>query len=61
MSKHSGVYSVLDPRTTNALLIKAGVTKNNIKGYTMADSLQIYSASRVCSGGNRISKKKNSN
>ncbi|HEX2683190.1 MAG TPA: hypothetical protein VHL77_04630 [Ferruginibacter sp.] len=50
MSKHSGVYSVLDPRTTNALLIKAGVTKNSIKGYTMADLCNILGVEYVVEG-----------
>jgi TolB-like protein len=50
MSKHSGVYTILDPRTTNALLIKAGVTKNNIKGYTMADLCNILGVEYVVDG-----------
>lgn len=50
MSKHSGVYTVLDTRTTNALLIKAGVTKNNIKGYTMEDLCNILGVEYVVEG-----------
>jgi hypothetical protein len=47
MSKHAGVYTVLNPRTTNALLIKAGVTAENIKGYTMEDLCNILGVEYV--------------
>lgn len=50
MSKHAGVYTILDPRTTNALLIKAGINKQNIKGYTMADLCNILEVEYVVSG-----------
>jgi hypothetical protein len=32
--RNAAAYQVQDPRTTNALLIKSGVTVDNIKGYT---------------------------
>ncbi|MBG9376907.1 hypothetical protein I5907_11710 [Panacibacter sp. DH6] len=35
LSKHSGELTVIDPRTTNALLIKAGATADKIRGFTM--------------------------
>ncbi|MDF2191481.1 hypothetical protein [Paraflavitalea sp. CAU 1676] len=50
MSKHSGVFEVLNPRTTNALLIKAGVTKESIKGYTMDDICNILGVEYVVEG-----------
>ena len=34
LMKHSAGYQFQDPRTTNAILIKSGVTVDNIKGYT---------------------------
>lgn len=37
LSKHSAGYTILDTRTTNALLIKAGVTKDNMRGFTMKE------------------------
>ncbi|MGN6419397.1 MAG: hypothetical protein ACTHMC_18000, partial [Pseudobacter sp.] len=50
LSKHSGIFQLLDPRTTNALLIKAGVTKDNIKGYTMDDLCNILGVEYVVDG-----------
>lgn len=47
MSKHAGVYTILNPRTTNALLIKAGVTAENIKGFTMEDLANILGVEYV--------------
>lgn len=50
LSKHAGFFQLLDPRTTNALLIKAGVTKDNIKGYTMDDLCNILGVEYVVDG-----------
>ncbi|WP_119079364.1 hypothetical protein [Chitinophaga alhagiae] len=50
MNKHAGVFTILNPRTTNALLIKAGVTKTNIKGYTMEDLCGILGVEYVVDG-----------
>lgn len=50
LSKHSGIYTLLDPRTTNALLIKAGVSKDNIKGYTMDEICKILGVEYVIEG-----------
>ena len=50
LSKHAGIFTILDPRTTNALLIKAGVTDQNIKGYTMEDLCNILGVEYVISG-----------
>jgi hypothetical protein len=50
LSRHAGVHTILDPRTTNALLIKAGVTKENVKGYTMDDLCNILGVEYVIEG-----------
>ena len=47
MSKHSGIFTILNPRITNAQLIKAGITKDNIKGYTMDDLCNILGVEYV--------------
>lgn len=41
LSKHSGELTVVDPRTTNALLIKAGATPDKIRGFTMDELCSI--------------------
>lgn len=50
LAQHAGVFTILDPRTTNALLIKAGVTKENIKGFTMEDICNILGVEYVVDG-----------
>ena len=50
MNKHAGMFSILNPRTTNALLIKAGITKETIKGYTMDDICNILGVEYVIEG-----------
>jgi TolB-like protein len=50
LSRHAGIFTILDPRTTNALLIKAGVTKENVKGYTMDDLCNILGVEYVVEG-----------
>lgn len=50
MSKHAGIFTILPPRTTNALLIKAGVTKETVKGYTMDDLCNILGVEYVVEG-----------
>jgi hypothetical protein len=50
LNKHSGVLTILDPRTTNAKLIKAGVTKENVKGYTMEEICNILGVEFVVEG-----------
>jgi TolB-like protein len=50
LSRHAGVHTILDPRTTNALLIKAGVSKENVKGYTMEDLCNILGVEYVIEG-----------
>ncbi|HZZ74482.1 MAG TPA: hypothetical protein VFE04_01070, partial [Puia sp.] len=41
LTKNAGSRQILDPRTTNAQLYKAGVHKDNLKGYTMDDLCSI--------------------
>ncbi|SEJ38407.1 hypothetical protein SAMN05216327_109160 [Dyadobacter sp. SG02] len=50
LSKHAGVLSVMDTRTTNAKLIKAGVTRENIEGFTMDDICNILGVEFVVDG-----------
>lgn len=50
LSKHAGIFTILDPRTTNALLIKAGVNDQTIKGFTMEDLCNILGVEYVISG-----------
>lgn len=42
--------SVLDTRNTNAILIKAGVTRENLEGYTMDDICNILGVEYVVDG-----------
>jgi TolB-like protein len=48
--KHSAGYTILDTRTTNALLIKAGVTKDKMMGFTMKEICDILGVEYVVDG-----------
>ncbi|NML22923.1 hypothetical protein HHL16_18745 [Pseudoflavitalea sp. G-6-1-2] len=50
LSKHAGVFTILNPRITNAILIKAGINKSNVKGYTMDDLCNILGVEYVIEG-----------
>lgn len=50
LSKHAGVFSIINPRTTNAILAKAGVTKQNIESYTMEDLCNILGVEYIVDG-----------
>jgi TolB-like protein len=50
LSKHSAGLQIIDPRTSNALLIKAGVTRDNLKGYTMDEICNILGVEYVVDG-----------
>lgn len=50
MLKHAGVYQYQDPRTTNALLIKAGVTAENVKGFTPDEICKILGVEYAMEG-----------
>ena len=50
LTKHAGTYKIVEPRTTNAQLIKAGINKDNIKGYSMNDICDILGVEYVVDG-----------
>lgn len=50
MQKHAGIYQYQDPRTTNALLIKAGVTVETVKGFTPDEICKILGVEYTIEG-----------
>jgi hypothetical protein len=51
MNKHSGgVYTYLEPRTVNALLIKSGVTSETVKGFTMDELCRLLGVEYIIEG-----------
>lgn len=50
MSKHAGVHTIMDPRTTNTLLAKAGVNKQNLSTYGMDDLCNILGVEYIVDG-----------
>jgi len=50
LSKNAGARQILDPRTTNTQLFKAGVHKDNMKGYSMDDLCKILGVEFVVEG-----------
>lgn len=50
LNKHAGVYTILNPRTTNALLTKAGISQETLKGYTMDDLCNMLNVEYVVAG-----------
>lgn len=50
LSKHAAGYTILDPRTTNAKLTQAGVTKEKMMGFTMKDICDILGVEYVIDG-----------
>jgi hypothetical protein len=51
MTKHSGgIYSYLEPHTVNALLIKAGVNSETVKGFTMDELCRILGVEYIIEG-----------
>ncbi len=50
LSKHRGGLTYININNTNALLIKAGVTNNNIQGYTMGEICTILGVEYVIQG-----------
>lgn len=50
LSQHSAGYTILDPRTTNALLVKAGVTRDKMTGFTMKEICDILGVEYVIDG-----------
>lgn len=50
LSQHSAGYTILDPRTTNAMLIQAGVTKEKLMGFTMKNICDILGVEYIIDG-----------
>lgn len=50
LSQHSAGYTILDPRTTNALLNKAGITKDKMINFTMKEICDILGVEYVIDG-----------
>lgn len=50
LSQHSAGYTIIEPRTTNALLIKAGVTKEKMAGFTMKELCDVLGAEYIIEG-----------
>lgn len=50
LSQHSAGYTILDPRTTNALLIKAGATRDKMIGFTMKNLCDILGVEYIIDG-----------
>lgn len=48
--KHSAGYTILDPRTTNALLTKAGATGDKLAGFTMKEICDIVGVEYIIDG-----------
>ncbi|NRF37468.1 hypothetical protein [Pedobacter foliorum] len=50
LSQHSAGYTILDPRTTNATLAKAGVTKDKMMNFTMKEICDVLGVEYVVDG-----------
>lgn len=50
LSQHTAGYTLVDPRTTNALLSKAGVTKDKMMNFTMKEICDILGVEYVIDG-----------
>jgi TolB-like protein len=50
LKKNSSTYTIIDPRTTNALLLKAGVTRDKMMGFTMDELCNILGVEYVVEG-----------
>ncbi len=50
LSKHSAGYTLLDTRTTNALLIKSNITRENMMGFTMEEICSVLGVEYVIDG-----------
>ncbi|GAA4327166.1 hypothetical protein GCM10023149_30430 [Mucilaginibacter gynuensis] len=50
LSQHSAGYTIVDPRTANALLIKAGATREKLAGFTMKELGDILGAEYIIDG-----------
>lgn len=50
LSQHSAGYTILDTRSTNALLIKAGITRDKMRGFTMKEICDILGVEYIVDG-----------
>jgi hypothetical protein len=50
LTKHSAGYTLLDPRTTNALLVKSGMTRDKMMGFTMKEICDVLGVEYVIDG-----------
>ena len=50
LSEHSGINTIVNPRTTNVILAKAGIDKTNIIKYKMTDICQILGVEYLVDG-----------
>lgn len=50
LSQHSAGYTILDPRSTNAALIQAGVTRDKMIGFTMKNLCDILGVEYIIDG-----------
>ena len=50
LSNHSAGYTIMDPRTTNATLIQAGVTRDKMMGFTMKNLSDILGVEYIIDG-----------
>lgn len=50
LSQHSAGYTILDPRTTNAALVKAGATRDKMIGFTMKNLCDILGVEYIIDG-----------
>lgn len=48
--QHSAGYTIVDPRTTNAMLIKAGITRDKMMGFTMKDIADVLGVEYIIDG-----------
>jgi len=50
LSKHTAGYTILDVRSTNAALIKAGITREKLMGFTMKEICDILGVEYIIDG-----------
>ena len=50
LAQHSAGYTIIDPRTTNAMLIQAGATRDKIMGFTMKNLCDLLGVEYIIDG-----------
>ncbi|MCG2613551.1 FlgO family outer membrane protein [Terrimonas sp. NA20] len=51
LNKHSSGLTIIDPRTTNAILVKKGITRETLRGTTMDEICNLLEVEYVVTGG----------